>query len=801
MSNPMNHKESQETLGASTDSIVVDITDKTVNELKKEELKDGISKDVEKTKEKKVLSEDDEKYVSFEITGGKLYAIVFALCIICLLASLDMTIVATALPTIAKEFEDIGGYTWVITSYMLSSTAFQPMYGKFADIFGRRAMMIFALAVFIISSIFCGMSGNMDTLIVFRGIQGIGGGGLMSLCMIIIADVIPIRKRGQYMGIIGAVASFSTVVGPLVGGLFTDHISWRWAFYINVPLAIISFIIILLYVKIPTPADNLKQKLLRIDYSGTVILILGVVSLLLALEWGGVDYAWSSWQIILLFCLFAFFFVIFVIVELKLAREPIIPPEIFKVRNINCMIVACTLIGFAFMGSCTFIPLYFQMVRGMKATTSGLMMIPMSIIVTILNIGSGAYIGKYGHVNILFIIGFILSAASGYVYSLFDLDTSTFVIILIVSFGALGTGLTRQNMILVAQDSAPKAILASTTAVVSFFQIIGGIIGIAIFNTILNNRVPKRLHELDPKIDRDSVDMKLINTYGRNGLRAYNDGLRTNFLIIIPCSLLALVAVLCTKNVRLNKKPQESNEKDTSSDTIKPEKNDVDDNNTVANGSTVVDVGIQSIESTTTTMIVSLLVLIIGIALTMAFPQLKNSIQESFSSLITTTTTTTTKTATKIPVKPANSENLSKAATAQEGAEFHPKFIITSNNSGETNYEFKCTFEDNETTRELVKRFPLKMTMVDLNGTEKYHTLSEPLPVRIQPVDKVRYGDILLFQSRYLAVFYDTFDPVKQYSIIGKIDNPEKLREAVGTGSITASFVPTKTESNKKKMN
>jgi len=311
----------------------------------------------------------------------------------------------------------------------------------------------------------------MNMLIVFRGIQGIGGGGLMALCMIIVADIIPIRKRGQYMGIIGAVFSFATVIGPLVGGLFTDHISWRWAFYINVPLAVIAFIIIFLYVKIPTPNDNLRQKLLRIDYVGTIILILGVVSLLLALEWGGVDYEWGSWQIILLFCLFAFFFVIFLIVELKFAKEPIIPPEIFKVRNVNCMIIACTLIGFAFMGSCTYIPLYFQMVRGMKATTSGLMMTPMSIIVTILNIASGWYIGKYGHVNILFIVGFILSAASGYVYSLFDLHTPIIVLLLILAFGALGAGLTRQNMILVAQDSAPKAILASTTAVISFFHL------------------------------------------------------------------------------------------------------------------------------------------------------------------------------------------------------------------------------------------------------------------------------------------------------------------------------------------
>ncbi|ORX50379.1 MFS general substrate transporter, partial [Piromyces finnis] len=399
--------------------------------------------------------------------------------------SLDMTVVATALPTIAREFGDISGYTWVITSYMLSSTAFQPMYGKFADIFGRRVMMIFALVIFIASSIFCGISKNMDMLIIFRGIQGIGGGGLMSLCMIIIADIIPIRKRGQYMGILGAVFSFSTVIGPLVGGLFTDNISWRWAFYINVPLAVIAFIIIFLYVKIPTPSDNLRKKLLRVDYAGTIVLILGVVALLLALEWG----------------------VAFITIEIKFAKEPIIPPAIFKVRNINCMIVACTLIGFAFMGACTYLPLTSK---------------------------CGIYIGKHGHVNILFIIGFIFLLASGYVYSLLGLHTSTVIQLLIIGFGALGSGLTRQNMILVAQDSAPKALLASTTAVISFFQVIGGIVGFSFCHV--------------------------------------------------------------KKNVRLNKKPQESKESDNSTvidETSNPDMKEIDDNTTVADGSTVVDIGNQ----------------------------------------------------------------------------------------------------------------------------------------------------------------------------------------------------------------
>lgn len=472
---------------------------------------------------------------------------------------------------------------------MLSSTAFQPIYGKMADIFGRRSNMLFALAIFTISSALCGVANSMNMLIVFRGIQGIGGGGLMSLCMIIIADIIPIRRRGQYMGILGAVFSFSTVVGPLVGGLFTDHLSWRWAFYINIPLALISMVIIFLFVRIPTKKGNLREKLLRVDYAGTVVMIACVVSLLLALEWGGVDYEWNSYQIILLFVIFALLLVVFIVIEIKFAKEPIIPPEIFKVRNIVCMIGAVILIGFSFMGSVTYLPLYFQMVLGLDASISGLRMTPMSIVVTILSISSGMFIGKYGRVKYLFVIGFVLAASSGYFYSTFDMDTGLWTQLLIIAYGGVGMGLVRQNLILVAQDCSPKKLLSSVTAIMSFFQVIGGIVGIAVFNTVLNNRVPSKLHEYEPSIKAEDVDMKVIDQYGYNGLKAYCDGLSLNFLFIIPCSLLALVCSLLTTHVRLNKRPQKHNTKDTTCNDVNTVNMEEEMSEKPVDGSTVVD--------------------------------------------------------------------------------------------------------------------------------------------------------------------------------------------------------------------
>ncbi|ORX65322.1 MFS general substrate transporter [Anaeromyces robustus] len=501
--------------------------------------------------ENKIDSNDDEdEGITYKVTGLKFFMIIIALCIICLLACLDSTVVTTALPIIAKDFGDISSYAWVLIAYMLSSTALQPMYGKLSDIFGRHIIILITIVLFIVSSIFCGLSNSMTMLIIFRAIQGIGGGGLMSLCMIVIADIVPFRKRGLYMGIISAVFSFSYVLGPLVGGLFTDYISWHWAFFINVPLGLIAFFIIFFYFKMPTTKGNIWEKLCSIDYAGTLAMVGCVVCLLLALQWGGINYSWTSWQIILLFGLFALFFVIFLIIENKFAKEPIIPLEMFKVRNIVCMIITITLLGFAYQSSCNYIPLYFQMVQGKSATVSGLMMTPMAILITVLNIGSGIIIGKYGHVNLMFIVGFLLSAASGYAYSLFDLDTTIIIQLLIVAFGSFGY----------AQDSSPKELVASTTTVISFFQVIGGIIGISVFTTILNNRVPSLLHDLNPSINAKDVNMKLIHTYGPDGLKAYNYGLRFNYLLGIPCSLLALLACLFTKNVRLNKKPQKSTE-------------------------------------------------------------------------------------------------------------------------------------------------------------------------------------------------------------------------------------------------
>lgn len=582
------------------EGIAIDITSKSVNELKqqKETAIEIVEKDEIAQMKKNVLDENDERYVSVELSRGKLVAITFALCIVTLLACLDMTIVATALPTIAAEFGDISGYSWVITSYMLSSTAAQPIYGKLVDIFGRRSIMMVSIAIFAVTSLVCGMSNGMNMLIVFRGLQGIGGGGLMSISMIIIADVIPIRQRGQYMGILGAVFSFSTVIGPLVGGVFTDELSWRWAFYINIPLAVIALVIIFFFVRIPTPKGNLKEKLLRIDYLGTVVMVCTVICLLLALEWGGVEYDWDSYQIIILFVLFAIFLVGFIIVEVKFAKEPIVPPQIFKIRNIVCMLCGVVLIGFAFMGTSTYLPLYFQMVRGLKASVSGLRMTPMSVVVTVFSIASGFFIGKFGRVKYLLFVGFILAASAGYFYSCLGMDSGLWKQLLIIGYGGLGIGLVRQNLVLVAQDSSPKSLLASTTAIMSFFQVIGGIVGIAIFNTILNNRVPKKVHEYDPSIAVEDVDMKLINSYGEAGLKGYNEGLRMNFLVIIPCCILALIIVMCSKNVRLNEKPKKhnKNEKDEQISEMKSVDTINDNNQESGNyydkpldGSTVVD--------------------------------------------------------------------------------------------------------------------------------------------------------------------------------------------------------------------
>jgi len=445
--------------------------------------------------------------VNVQLSKTKFVLVIIALIISLAMSSLDISIVATALPTISNQFNSKDEYTWVITAYMLGNTSFQPMFGKFSDIFGRRPIMIFALVLFGTTSAICGAAKNIQMLIIARGFQGIGGGGILAMVNIIIADIVPLRKRGVYMGAVGAVFAFSSVIGPLVGGFFTDHISWRWAFYINVPVGVVAVIVISLFVNIPTPKSSMIEKIKRIDFLGTFLLVITVVSLLLGLSWGGSKYSWSSSTIILLFVGFAIGFVLYLIVEAKFAKEPLTPFQIFKNRNVGLSLIISFTLGITFLGFGNTIPLLYQDGRKISATNSGLRLVPQSFFISLGNIGSGYLIGKFGYIERYMSFGALSLIVSSYLITLIGVGTSYLFEVFPLSLFGLAIGLIMQNTVLVTQQSAEKKFLAIGTTLNNFFRLIGGVLGVTLIGSIIANEFPKYYEEKYP---------------GQKGINLYN---------------------------------------------------------------------------------------------------------------------------------------------------------------------------------------------------------------------------------------------------------------------------------------
>ncbi|TAK61256.1 MAG: DHA2 family efflux MFS transporter permease subunit, partial [Dehalococcoidia bacterium] len=307
-----------------------------------------------------------------------------------LLAALDQTIVSTALPTIVGDFGGLQHLSWVITAYLLTSTASVPLYGKLSDMYGRKPLFQFAIAVFLIGSFLSGASQSMLQLILFRGVQGLGGGGIMAMAMAIIGDIVSPRERGRYQGYTGAVFAFSSVAGPLLGGIFTDQLSWRWVFYINLPLGILALVVTSVVLKLPY--RRLEHP---IDYLGSALMVAGVSCLLLVASWGGTEYAWTSTTIIGLAVIGVVLIALFVAQEFR-AREPLLPPRLFRVRIFSVSSTIGLIVGATMFGAVAFLPVYLQVVKGVSATSSGLRLVPLMVGVVGTSVMSGRMITNSG---------------------------------------------------------------------------------------------------------------------------------------------------------------------------------------------------------------------------------------------------------------------------------------------------------------------------------------------------------------------------------------------------------------------
>ncbi|WP_371754667.1 MDR family MFS transporter [Ferviditalea candida] len=399
-----------------------------------------------------------------------------------LFGALDGTIVGTAMPRIVGELGGLGLMTWLTTAYMLSSTVVVPIAGKFADLLGRRAVYVSGLLIFMAGSALCGMSQNMTELILFRGLQGVGGGIMMPMAMIIIGDIFTGKQRAKWQGVFGGIFGLASVIGPQVGGWIVDALNWRWVFYINLPVGILAAVVI----AVALPKRKRTTEKVKFDVPGILTMIIGVVSLLLALTFGGRDYAWVSWQIIGLFALSAVSLFSFVVIESK-AAEPILPIRLFKNRTFSVINGIGFVMSVGMFGAIMFVPLFMQGIVGISASASGTVMTPMMISMIAASVLGGQLVQKIGVRNQM-AVGMIVMAGGFLLLTGMGIDTSKLVASSYLVVIGLGIGLVMPLLTLALQESFPKSERGVVTSSSQFFRQIGGTFGMTILGAIMNHK-------------------------------------------------------------------------------------------------------------------------------------------------------------------------------------------------------------------------------------------------------------------------------------------------------------------------
>src|ERR1700727_1601166 len=405
-----------------------------------------------------------------------------------LLAALDQTIVATALPTIVADLGGAGHQSWVVTSYLLASTITTALVGRLGDLFGRKTIFQAAVAFFVAGSVLCGLSQSMAMLVGARALQGIGGGAITVTATALIGEVIPLRDRGRYQG---AVFGVTTVIGPLLGGYFTDHLSWRWAFWVNVPVSIVVFFVAA--AAIPSLATRGKAV---IDYAGILFVGLGATGLTLATSWGGTTYPWSSPTIIGLFAASAVALGIFVWVESRSSgpeSAPILPTRLFANPVFTVCCALSFVVGFAMLGALTFLPTYMQFVDGVSATTSGLRALPMVAGMLSTSMGSGVLVGRTGRYKIFPVAGTAVMALAFFLMSRMDPSTSALLQSVYLFILGAGIGSCMQVLVLIVQNTSSFEDLGAAPSGVTFFRTIGSSFGAAIFGSLFTNFLHSRI--------------------------------------------------------------------------------------------------------------------------------------------------------------------------------------------------------------------------------------------------------------------------------------------------------------------
>jgi EmrB/QacA subfamily drug resistance transporter len=520
---------------------------------------------------------------SAEFTHRQIITILVGLMMGMFLAALDQTIMATATRTIADDLNGFNLQAWATTAFLITSTISTPLYGKLSDIYGRRPFFLFAIGIFIVGSFLCGLSQNMYELAAFRAIQGIGAGGLMSLALAIIGDIVPPRERAKYQGLFLAVFGTASVIGPILGGFFAgaDTIlwvdGWRWVFYLNVPIGIAAMAVVARVLHLPHQRTDH-----RIDWPGAVTLIVGLVPLLTVAEQGR-EWGWGSGRSIACFVIGAIGIVGFVLAERAYKDEALLPPRLFSNRTILVGATSSTILGMAMFGGLMTIPLYLQIVKGSSPTVAGLQMIPMVAGIMAGSIASGQLIARTGRYRIFPIIGSTLMAIALGLFALIGADTPLWQTMLIMALMGLGLGGNMQPMITAVQNAVSPRQIGVATSSVTFFRSMGGTLGTAIFLSVLFNVLPGKISSAftaaqstpefqqalaaDPSqaqtlqqatggsaLDDTSFLSRLSDVVAHPFKVGFSDGIQIVFLLALAVMIVGLVVVLFLPEIPLSQR-------------------------------------------------------------------------------------------------------------------------------------------------------------------------------------------------------------------------------------------------------